>query len=241
MRAIDELLPDVTVAAAGAPQFVVLHALSRALAEFLTKSEAWLEWAYEVDPADIVDADGVYDWAKHIDPTDGSYDDYQWLRTKRVDTVLWGTDSDPLTFQTTGQLARINRAWRKDTAVTPTYFTQEGSSGGSVRFVAIPNGTDYGDLVVLARLVMITNVSTGQGSGAGAQVPQLPDRLFERFRETLVAGALAILYAMPGRDWTQSSQVAYQRGIFDDGIRDASSQSDADYGHPALVMSYGGY
>jgi hypothetical protein len=241
MRDITELLPDTNVAAAGAPQFLVLHALTRALAEFLSKSEAWREWSYEVDPLDVVAADGLWDFEKYVAPDDVDIADYLWLRTKRVDSVLWVDNLCELEFRTVSWLRARATDWRTRTG-EPVYFTHVGPSGGAIQLSPVPVGTDYGTGVMVARLVMTTNVVSGMGTTSlDEQIPQLPDRLFENYREVIVSGALAILYAMPGKDWSQPSQVAYHRERFEMGIIAAASAAAAEFGHPDQQIEYGGY
>ncbi len=239
MRSIDELLPDIQIAAPGVARPVAMNAVTRALAEFLSKSEVWREWSYDTDPDDITN--GLYEWAKPIIPTDPDILDYQWMRVKRVDIISW-PDGCELQYRTTRWLNERDREWRTRTG-TPQIFTQEGDGGGAVRFVPAPPAAATYTANMNARLVIVTNVTTGLGpdSALAGQTPALPERIFENYREIIVAGALAILYAIPGKAWSNNAQVAFQRGMFEDGIIRAQSAAAVDFGHPGIAVEYGGY
>mgnify|MGYP006175348257 CR=1 FL=1 len=103
------------------------------------------------------------------------------------------------------------------------------------------------DLVARSTVVFlfaIFSVLVGKHAGAGSefdnQVPSIPDRIFYPFRQGIVSGALAHLYMMPGKDWT-NPQLAQPHGAkFENTIADAKSRADRDFGNAPLTTKYGG-
>lgn len=240
-RSISELLPDVRIAAAGVPQFVALYTLTRAFGEFLDRSEAWREWL-PVTPADEIVA-GVASWSNHLGDNTK-----RWARIKRFDKVRWSPTGELIEFKTADQLQEIDPEWRTRTGSKPYYWTTDGEaaaidedhvSGYQVRFYPVTDLDDaYG---VVPRAVVVTDtVGDFDLNDFDSQIPTVPDRIFYAFRNAIVSGALADLFLMPGKDWTDQKLASYHRSQFDAAIGRAKSRADADYGNASFNTGYGG-
>lgn len=233
-RALTELLPDVILSAPGCPPMVALQALSGATREFLTRTEAWKVW---VSGKDLVANQANVSWPNHLD--DAAQAQYMTLR---VDALQWAATGRDIPYKTHDQLQQIDAQWRTRTGPEVKYWTQETAAGShaQVRLTPVPeaNVTD----ALVARLVIITHSYAGIGANANDDLEvSLPDDLFHRYRDDLVNGALARLYRMPGRDWTDKSLAEYHRRLFEDALTPAKSEADNDFTAAVHTVRYGGY
>jgi len=241
-RSVRDLLPDVRIAAAGVPAFLALYSLTRSLSEFLDRSEAWKDWAStQTDYADATG--GIATWINHLaQPTQ------RWMRLKRIDMLRWSEDGRLIPFRTAEQLQAVDVRWRTRTGTRPLYFTTEGElaasdvspSGFRVRLYPAPQSEDVvGSLE--PRFVITTDaVADFSLSEFDNQVPSIPDRIFYPFRQGIVSGALAHLYMMPGKDWTNPPLAQPHGAKFENSIADAKSRADRDFGNAPLTTKYGG-
>lgn len=248
MKSINTLLPDVRMLVSGAPDMISLYMLTRVLAEFLDRTEAWQEWGAPLTLADTMDvhgnADGRLLWLNQTHDAAATT-----TLIKRIVQLKWN-DGQNIIFKTIGQLDNMDLNWRVTTGSVPRYFTVDGESsnpaadiGGVVtRLVPIP-AVDDPTLQITPLMVIVTPVHSGDGlltSDVG-NLPSMPDRIYNAFRETIVAGALAKMLVIPKRDWTDKGLAAYYTKQYEDGIVRATSIADAEYGHPDSLVAYGGY
>lgn len=252
MRAITDLLPDVRIACPGAPDFIAQYVLTRALSEFLDRSEAWRQWI-EV-PRLLADVeDGLVSWPNHLDD-----DTIQWARIKRVDMLRYfveadieNEDGEEICFKTEHQLQRVDWHWRDRTGSRPLYYTRNDElvvedgviSQHTIRLYPLPVADAIGE--VRARVVVITDVVSGgmlstTDANTDGQIPILPDRIFYAWRYGIVCGALAQLYMIPGKDWTDPKMAAPHMAKFEEVIAMAQSRADRDYNNAELLVQYGG-
>lgn len=241
-RSIRDLLPDVRVAAAGVPEFLALYSLTRSLGELLDRSEAWKDWA-PIETAFATATDGIATWINHLGQSN-----QRWTRIKRIDMLRWSTDGVLIPFRTAEQLQAYDAQWRTRTGTRPLYFTHEGElaasdsnpSGFRVRLYPAPQSAAV-EGSIQPRFVITTDaVADFDLSTFDNQIPEVPDRIFYAFRQGIVSGALAHLYMMPGKDWT-NPQLAQPHGAkFENTIADAKSRADRDFGNAPLIAKYGG-
>lgn len=241
-RSVRDLLPDVRLAAAGVPEFVALYALTRSLGEFLDRSEAWKEWAsVQTNFADATD--GVVSWVNHL-----GENTQRWMRLKRIDMLRWSPDGSLIHFRSAAQLQSCDPMWRTRRGARPLYFTHEGELEGSgpspsgfrVRLYPAPQSTSVTGSIEPRFVITTDAVADFDLSEFDNQVPEVPDRIFYAFRQGIVSGALAHLYMMPGKDWS-NPQLAQPHGAkFENTIADAKSRADRDFGNAPLIAKYGG-
>lgn len=249
MRLITDLMPDVRIAVPGAPDFVALYCLNRACSEFLDRSEAWRQWIESPRPLGDIE-DGLVSWPNHLDD-----DEIQWARIKRVDMLRYfveadieNEDGEEICFMTEQQLQRRDWHWRDREGSRPLYYTRndelpvgEGEiSQHTIRLYPLPFSDAIGE--VRARVVVVTDVATGTGmlSNVDGQIAQLPDRIFYAWRYGIVCGALAQLYMIPGKDWSNAAMAAPHMANFENTIALAKSRGDLDYNNAELLVQYGG-
>lgn len=242
-RSVRELLPDVRVATGGVPEFLALWALTGALSEFLDRSEAWREWLPVRTVTDITD--GVTSWVNHLDD-----DTQRWARIKRIDKLTWHPSGCDIKFKTVSQLQETDPEWRTREGSSAHYWTTYGEeaaasddtvSGYRIALYPVPSADVDPTYGVKPRVVIVTDVVADMDqSGFDDQIPVIPDRIFYPFRQAIVSGALATLYLMPRKDWTDQKLAAYHRAAFEAAIDRARSRADADYGHPVHTVAYGG-
>lgn len=233
-RNINELLPEILVSASGCPSFLALQYLSSAVREFLEATDVWKAWAPAVD---VVQDQATYTFQHNLaDPLQ------VWVRTKTIDMLQWAPTGKDLDFKTAQQLQAADPLWRTRKAARPAAWTYEIDGGTGIKLVRIyptPSVAVVGGL--LARLVLTTHTYTGLGVTANdTQAVLLPDEIFQKYRDTFVCGALARLYAVPRRDWTDYKAATYHRGMFEDAKVSAKSAGDVDHGDAVLVVDYGG-
>lgn len=242
-RSIRDLLPDVRVNTAGVPEFLALYSLTRSLGEFLDRSEAWREWLPVLPTAQFLT--GTARWPNHLDD-----DTKRWARIKRIDKMEWHPTGDPVVFKTVSQLQDADPLWRTRTGTKVRLWTHEGEfaapddshvSEYQVRVYPMPEaGIDvtYG---IRPRVVVMTDaVADFELDGFDGQIPVIPDRIFYGFRNAIVAGALATLFVMPRKDWSDQKLSALYGSQFEAAIVRAKSRADADYGNPTYSTGYGG-
>lgn len=242
-RFITDLLPDVRLALAGCPEFLATHALTRSLSEFLDRSEAWREWLPVRVRTGIVS--GLASWPNHLDDNTK-----RWARIKRIDKLRWYPTGTEIEFRTADQLQYEDLLWRTRTGTQPVYWTNEDevaapsastTSQYQVRLYPAPAPTVDPTHGVEPRVVVVTDVVANMDlNNFDDQIPSVPDRVFYPWRDALVYGAMAYLYLMPNKDWSDQKLAASNRLMFEEAVSRAKSRADADYGNPLVTVRYGG-
>ena len=145
------------------------------------------------------------------------------------------------------QLQRRDWHWRDREGSRPLYFTRNDElapgedevSQHTIRLYPRPLADALGE--VRARVVVVTDkVADINLDDSDGQVPELPDRIFYAFRYGIVCGALAQLYMIPGKDWTDPKMAAPHMANFENAIAMAQSRADRDYTNAVLLVQYGG-
>lgn len=184
-RAITDLYPDVRIAAPGVSDFVALYCLTRALSEFLDRSEAWREHtATGRLLSEIVD--GLVSWPNHLDDST-----QRWARIKRIDMLQYyppeavTIPADPISIATGDPLP---------SAAVSIFLTLDGTAvTAGVATFAIP-------------VQLLFNVQVLDGGGAGN-----PGIFHVTGTRNGAAATEDVLWNMP--ETTQ--QVAVSGGLFD--------------------------
>jgi hypothetical protein len=228
---LSELLPDVLLSASGCPPMIATQALSSAVREFLEATSAWKTWVAAID---VVADQATYAFPNHLmDPAEA------WARTTSIDMLRWAPTGREIPFMTAADLQDADPQWRTRGGAVPSAWTYEIDSA-EVRLYPVPT-TGVADALE-ARLVVSTHTYAGVGATATDTQPVLlPDEVFHKFRDAFVSGALARLYAVPRRDWTDYQAARYHREAFERAKIDAKSEADVDYNDVGLTVNYGGY
>lgn len=247
MRDITELLPDVKIAAPGVPDFLALYYLTRAVSEFLDRTEAWKEFGPTRTVDQLRDRDGYLSWVNHLDETDNRY-----LRIKRCVHLKWSTDGDEIPFQTIAQLQRFDNDWAVTEGSRAQAFTlqseQDPDNTPDITQFAVRvypliaddvDGTIYLTpyMVIATDSVSLIGITLFDEAEFGTP---LPDRIFYAWRNQLVSGALSQLYMLPGKDWTDLRLGGLHLEMFEQGIIRAESRAGNEFGRTTLSTGYGG-
>ena len=239
-RPITDLLPDLRINAPGVPEFLGTYMLSGALQEFLDRSEAWREWGSAFDFADATD--GLQSWQNHIGVAT-----QRWVRIKRVDKLQIVETGKDIPFRTANQLSCYDPMWRTRESSCPEFYTTEGelaASGSNVSGFQIrlyPQPAVGADHTILPRFVLtVAQVAGMDLDDNDDEVITIPDRIFYAFKNAIVGGALARLFLMIGKDWSNPRLATLYATAFENSVTDAKSRAERDFGHAPLTMSYGG-
>lgn len=210
---VSELRPYIRLLAPNAPNPIIDMAVVDAARELCRRTHAW---RYTLEAGDL-SKEGTY--IVMSPPTDAVI-----LKPWTIDYADDGT----LTPATEAQLTRkVSPGWRDDTG-TPTHYVFEAPD----TLILYPwlSTISMSDLKVRVSLMPELGVT------------ELPDRIATQHSETIRNGALARLFAMPGRSWT-NPQLA---GVYGAGYAAALAEIEED-GTDGYVRNlprkvrYGGY
>ena len=217
--ALSTLYPELRTELPGIPEPLLVAATKRITRQFFRKSEAW---RYDLDS--VVDYTialtfPVITAGTHI-PTD--------THVVRIDKVRYGVTnaSRTLLFVPRDQLDRENPDWSTETGTSPKYWTN--IAAGAARIIPIASATVASSLHI--RAVIAPN----------PDLTSIPDFLFYEFEETIKFGVLAQLMKIPGKDWSAANLATLYEKKFQNGINQAKSKAQAEYGQPNREMVYGG-
>jgi hypothetical protein len=217
---IADLYPDVRIAAPGVLEPVMRDAVRDAIQEFFLETEVWkhlvpglLDWTAALSFPALVAGTEI--------PTG--------TELVRVDTVKFANDGVSLrkvVFKTMDQLDDIYSDWEIKTATCPVYWTN--------------NGGDAPMLVPAADADVLTSLKLRVVICPDETIAAMDDKFYHRYREAFIAGALASLLKIPGKDWTNASLAAHHLNVFSVAKVKAKSRAGSDGGRPSRETSYGG-
>lgn len=197
------------------PYAVVVRKYRDALKQFCRDSTYWRQ---------DVTFNTVADQAVYVAATDFTAPSYGVL-SETFDGTLDG-DTTGLKFKTPGQLATIfGPGWRTETG-QPEYFTHDGDKN-AITLVPYP-GAVYAVVIPAAWKPSEVNPET------------FPDDVMEDYHEEIAQGALARIFAMPLKPWTDLALAASYGGLFADGIQHAKRRIENAFAKPVRQVKYGG-
>lgn len=145
-------------------------------------------WKADHAPIDAVADQHTYDFVPPVANT----------KVERIDRA-WYDDKEILP-KTEAELRELYANWPTE-AGTPLYYLQEGLE--NVRLVPYPSASLTGALVMKVSLRPST-AATG-----------VDTTIWERYVDDVAAGALAKLFVMPDKPWTNTAQAGYYGGMFE--------------------------
>lgn len=247
---LSSLLADIRLLAPGLPEPWQYRFLTRSLQTFLAETQVWQEWTqYAWDFTNA--SGGVYTIPNaRYNPT-GPVDTAPYVRTDRVLRVKWVPTGDEVRKVTMLQLDMERPTWMSDTGKEPLCWAPYVSgfadfSVPRVRFYPFPAAVGDDTAAALKFLVSHTVIETETPDEvfaieSAATHNGIADWLFRRYRETLVAGALARALVVPGVDWTNEKLGMMYAAAFDSGVVKARSETQAGQTTSTVLVSYGGY
>ena len=222
--AVSSLLPEIRLELPGIPTPVLNAALFRVLRQFFWESEAW-KYTY----------DNGLDWTLNqlaLETPVAGTDIPAKCVVKRVDTVQYDSGGDAwdkeVPFKTRDELDRANPDWQTEVGSTPLAWTH-GNDGAAVVTPQVAATVTTAFLIRSVIAPVFTLVAD-----------TLPDFLYYEFEETIKAGILAQLLKQPGKDWSNPQSAVFYAQIFGQGVKNAKSRAQSDFGQPKDTMAYGG-
>lgn len=213
MAALTILVPDVLAEVPNIPSFVAERQLLRATRQFAEHTRAWRA---NITITTTANADTVN--LTSLLPTS----------TELVDIISMKNASgaapvEPRTFS----WLDTNRAdWRTETDIAATSFVL--SSNNVLRLVPTPSatGTRYNTRVAVKPLLTATTID---------------DMLVNKYSEELIHGALAYLFLIPQKPWTDGAMAQYHQAMFMNSFAGARAEAADEFqtGVPRTVK-YGG-
>lgn len=183
-----DFYPDLLVHTPGAPDPLLDQALLQAAQEFCKETVVWQE---QLDDIGVRANVGVYDLPLPA-------------RTRSVLVVSAMFHDYWLIARTTRELNRMIPMWRTQAASGATYFASDVQ--GQIILTPVPTTRESRAIKNLRVALMPSNEAT-----------DLPDILFDDYRQALKYGALRFLHELPKRDqydWVDPSRVAYFDSMF---------------------------
>lgn len=216
---ITDRLWMVREALPGVPEPVLFRRYMQAAKDFFRRSNAWVYVVTDVDDDRATTGLPFVDLYPYL-PVDTSIVDILSIKYQ---------DGTPIRFMARDQLNEQILDWQNQEGTNkPDYYTL--IEPGSWSFVPSKPSQD------------LSAAFTFRVSLA-PKVPDrttLPDFLLDEWDEALAAGALASLYALPGRDWSDVNLATAHSIAFESWVIKARSRAEADYGQPVRTVVYGG-
>lgn len=214
MGALTTLVPDVRVAIPELPSFVAERQLLRAARLFCEDSRTWR----------VNISLSVTTTVATIDVTALLPANTELVEIISVKNTGGGAPVEPRTYV---WLDKNTSNWREETDRNAKWYLLDGNN--AIRLVPTPTTTIaalYDVRVAVKPLLSAT---------------QIDDVVLNKYDEVLVHGALARLYLMPRKPWTDANLAQYHEGLFRMAIPPARSEATDEFqvGVPRKVK-YGG-
>lgn len=191
----EQFLREVSPHSGGAPEPLVVNAIRNAAIDFCKRS--WC-WVYNTTPVGIT-AD-----TQDYTPTVPS--------GSKVAQVLYVTyNGKPVEATTRDEEIRSNPDWRNTTGTTPKRYIVN-DDGESVALLPIPSATVAAGSTGIVHDGLHFTVALKPTRAS----EDVPDWLYENYAEDIAKGALARLYAMPKKLWTNANLAAVNHSLFKD-------------------------
>ena len=210
---LSDFLPEVLVEIPEVPDVLAIHHLRNAAISFCEQSTYVRS---DISFNTVVDQATYVAGVDFTAPTD-----------HRIVEIYDGRVVDnlnPIKRKTPGQLnTEMGPDWYTETGTT-YYVTRETTE--SVRLVMIP--TAIKAVVIPAAWKPIQTATT------------VDDALYDDWHETIAHGALARIYAIPRKSWSDMNTAMMHANLFGVGIEDAKRRVENAYLKPTRTTSYGG-
>jgi len=214
MTALSVLVPDVRVEIPDIPTFVAERQLLRAAREFCEETRTW-RVNVEISVIATIPASNI----ASLLPSD----------TELVDVVSIKNigGGAPVIPRTYAWLDKNTSDWRSETDLNANYYVLDGNN--AIRFIPIPSVTTAS--LYYARVAVKPTLDASA----------INDIVANKYDEVLVHGALAKLFLMPRKPWTDANLAQYHLALFRASFAPARTEAAEEFqtGIPRKVK-YGG-
>jgi len=214
MAAITTLVPDVLAEIPGIPSFVAERQLLRAIRVFC---EETLAWRVNIQIS-TVDTESTVDLETLLPAS-----------TELVDVVTMKNNGggEPVHPRTYSWLDTNTSDWRSETDIAAKWYIRDGNN--ILRLVPTPASTStelYTTRLAVKPLLTATVID---------------DLLINKFNEEFIHGALAYLYLIPRKPWTDPGMGQYHLLLFQDSFSSARVAAAEEFETGvARKVKYGG-
>lgn len=214
MAGFADLVPDIQVEIPETPVFVAERQIIRATRELCEEARVW-RLSFDIDTV----ADTATVVLTNSLPAN----------TELVDVISMknAAGGEPLTPMTYARMDKNHSDWRSESNSDAKHYVLEANN--TLRLYPTPadDATDKYHIRVAVKPKLT--------------VTSLDDRLFNKYSEILISGALARLYAIPRKPWTDLQLAGYHRGIFYSSFPAARTEAAEEFQTGvARKVSYGG-
>lgn len=210
MASLDELLQEIRPNVPGAPILSIRRAIRNAAKKFCEQS---LAWQYDLESFTLTANTRTQDLSSSL-PADSVIHE--------VNSVSRSSDGSPISRSSRQELTASDPRWRTKTAAKPAYFFR--SSPTELEFAYQPEAAFDVDMTLV--LTVSRDATT------------IDDDLLEDYWQTISAGAMASLTAMPGQEWSDPAMAQVHAASFAQGILDAKRKALQDNTPKSHTMQY---
>lgn len=217
---VSDLYPLIRIELPGVPEPVLVDVVQLVIDDFLRRSEAW---RYTIP--------GLLDWttAQQFPTITPGTEIPANTRVVRYDVVKYssdGTNLKTVPFKTRQQLDSAYPDWEVRTGNSPLAWTTNGLFAPIIVPIATAD--------VLGSLKLRVILATDQAN------TNIPEFILHEFGDAIRLGTLGRIMKIPGKDWTDEQRAATYLMGYEEEVKKAKSRSNAEYGQPDRIMSYGG-
>ncbi len=214
MTAISDFVPDVRVEIPEIPSFVAERQLLRATREFVEETRSWRVNIQVSTTVDIATVNLV---------------GFLPANTELVDIISahninGGAPPIPRTY---AWLDKNVSDWRTNSALDAKWYMLDGNT--TIRFVPTPSATvvDQYDVRIAVKPLLTATI--------------IDDVVANKYNELIIHGALAKLYLIPRKPWTDANLAVFHQNMFQAGMPGARTEAAEEFqtGVPRKVK-YGG-
>lgn len=202
MAALTVLVPDVLAEIPGIPSFVAQRQLLRATRMFAEQTRAW---RVNFQLSTVADT-ATYDLSSSLPTT-----------TELVDVIsIKNTGGgEPVHPKTYIWLDQNTSDWRSETDIAAKWYVLDGNN--TIRFIPTPSSTTANlyDVRVSVKPLLTATV--------------IDDVLVNKFSEEIIHGALALLYVIPNKPWTNNGLATYHQLLFSASYASARAEAADEF------------
>lgn len=221
---IADLLPHIYEKVTGVPRTIAMRRLVESTRNFCRDTSAWRENVTVTLVADQT----TYDLLMPVDPNEVVVPPAEATpvaELRRIHRVHAGDARQVLEKKTETQMELM---YNPSASGTLCYYTQPKAS--QIKFYGTPSAALEGtDVIVHASFQPLRDAE------------YLPDEFGERYYESLVDGALSLLYGMPSEKWSNITQSQRFANKYAAGAEDARIEVEHEFSNRVVrIIGYGG-